>query len=601
MNTQKQLQYSPVRDIQKAVGTPESTVVDVRDPKPAFIELLGSGLKSITAAVKASGRDKPDIKPLVDAASDMADQFRNASGSLTTAQKDLISQDFYKWAYKSGYDNSDIDAVVKSQGLNELSEDITKYRKDIANRTEDKTQNQIEQGFKIDPTAENEVQALTAFNDAMNLRVVLDAQTNKYKTVKDSDPDTAAQTLAALAPDLTKMLKTQMNMQITAAGGSANLTRQDIDNFNAQFRQSLIGQGLPEWYATYVTDLAMMPYTRIADAAGADKEKATASIKTAEDNINALMNSQLMNSTIKSSRNGDIPMRLLSNLKGIIGEQGVAAKFDTVSLKDILTYAYKPSTVEEINNSSNTDYMKQALRDPQLFQNIGNNADESVKETLTAFTTKALQSVPEVAQAALAQGSTEANTAKLVNSLPVTNLKNGVAKTTTINNNRRALPGILQAQAADEINKFGDDKMVSVDNNGRASVTDLKGQPQKVSDVTEERFLRNTEKSISKLSQQTGYTVEKVADMHNKASAAALGVTEGEDYEGSKDQKEWESMTVEEQNDMLMGRTARKTPVVKPTKTQEEAGAKEPEPIEDDTLQMSFATPEARTRELFRR
>lgn len=571
---QYQQYITPVRDIQKALGTSERTYDDTQSFIP---EMLTNFDTAVSGYVKSFKSAKEDLKPLSEAVKKMKDTFL-AEQPVASKKDDYMNQ-LTHWAYAQGYDSSQIKGVFDEYQVSDVTEDVNKFLKQSSANADNKARLMIEQGYKIDPTAANDDMAIQAFNTEMSRAYYLDAGTKKYITQVEIDPGLADGTLKELSRDYIQSLGGELSRTIQEAGGSRSLTRQQLDNYASQRTQDLIAKGLPEWYATYVVDMAVYPFQRIADSAGEERVKATESLENYEKNLNTQAVHDFLQQNIMGS---DRSNRDYQVMKTVLGEQAVPLILNAASgdlKKNLLLGKYSNDSIDSWSKLAQeqpyavADATKISFKVDNAWSGLLRSAAPEVQQTITNLGLGMKSTIPAVSQAAINQGQTALNAAKMYNAAPDSSIASDTAAHNPIEE-RKQITGTLAANAAEEVRVFGTDKMVYMNNYGNTSLMNSEGQPVGA-DRVQERELRRIETMVTKMSRQTEEPIASLAVIHNDMAMRALGWDNMD-----KGTKEWEEMTPEEQQaEMNRGETEEKTakvPPIPPRKPAEITGEAQP-------------------------
>lgn len=588
-------QYTITRDIQQAQGTPEHTFDDTRSLKPDLIKGFADSFGNLAQGI---GKSDKDLAPLSEAVKEMKEKFL-AEQPVSSKKDDYMNQ-LTRWAYKQGYNSSDISGVMQEYQISDVTEDVNKFLKQSSADAGEKTRLMIEQGRKIDPLAANDDMAIAAFEREMARGYYLDAGTQRYVTQSETDPGLADGTLKELSRDYIQSLSSQLNRAITNAGGSDNLNRKQLQDFAEQRVQELIQKNLPEWYATYVVNMAVYPYKRIADSAGEEREKATKALENYEANLNAQATHDFMQQNIMGA---NVSNRDLAVMSKTLGSENLHLFLDAAEgdiRKNVLLGKFENKAIDgwEQIVQEHPYEVAEATKLSFKIDNAWNGMlREGAPETQQSITNIGLgmkSTIPQVSQAAIAQGQSNLNAAKIYNAAPDSSIATDKSAQNTVEE-RKMIQGTLAANAAEEVRVFGADKMVYVNNYGNATLQDLKGSPVGAS-REQERELRRIETLLTKMSRQTAEPIASLADLHNDLAEKAHGITQPIPEDADKGSKEWQEMTPEQQAAEQMRtedkKTQRKTPPVPPRK---------PAEIDESGLMMDFPSAEARARELFRR
>ena len=572
-----QMNTAVVRDIQKAEQTPEHTYDDTRSMKPEMLRFFGDAFSNY---VKSSGTGEKDLTPLSDAVKKMKDKFL-AEQPVSSKKDDHMNQ-LVRWAHSQGYTSSDIRGVMEEYQIADVTEDVNKYLKQSSADAGEKTRLMTEQGYKIDPFAANDDMAIAAFQKEMSRGYVEDALTKQYVVLSEEDPGLAEGTLKELSRSKIEGLSEQLSRAVRDAGGSSTLTRQQIMNFTATRVQELMKQGLPEWYATYVVDIATYPYKKIADSAGEEREKATKSLENYEANLSAQATHDFLNQNILGA---DVSNRKLAVFTKNLGAEVTALLLNTATgdvKKNLLLGNFDNSAIDnwhrlvEEQPFAVAETTKLSFKIDNAWNSILKEGAPETQQSLTNLGLGMKSTIPQVSQTAINQGQSAMNAAKMYNAAPDSSIASDKAAHNPIEE-RKMIQPTLAANAVEEVRVFGPDKIVYVNSYGNATLHDLDLNPASAS-KEQERELRRIETMMTKMQRQTEEPMSKLAELHNDLAERAHGKT-SEAPKTDEGTPEWEAMTPEQQlaeanrGNEKAPDTAKKTPPIPPRKPVEIAGS----------------------------
>ena len=593
---QRVAQYQITRDIQEARGTPEHTYDDTRSIKPELLKSFGDSFTELTKTLV--GKEK-DLGPLSEAVKEMKETF--LADQTQASKKDDYMNQLTRWAYKQGYDSSDISGVFNQYQISDVTEDVNKYLKQSSADAGEQARLAIEQGYKLDPTAKTAMEAEAAFNRNLARGYYLDAATNMYKMQEETDPEQATGTLGTLVPTFSAQISSDMNQFMKEMGGSASLTRNDIMKLSANQVQNMIRSGLPEWYATYVTDLAMYPYKKIADSAGEERVKATESLENYNKNLQTNAVVDLLNQVVKGNKDKKVQMRDLAAIKDSMGAEVLSNVIyaDGTLDKNLITGRLSNEAIGEwqkdkIPQNEVASFTELNLKKEGALNRLLANGPAEVQQTITKLSLSQKSNIPAVSQAAIQQGQVAMNAAKQYNAAPDSSIATDKGAKDVVAE-RQQIQGTLEANAEEELRVFGTDKLVHVNEYGNASVINLDEEPTSAT-REQERELRRVETMMSKMQRQTEEPMAKLAQLHNDLAKRAHGIT-GDRDAGTA---EWQAMTPEEQQEEMM--KGDETPVKKQKEVKTPpVPPRKPTEIDESGSMMDFPSSEQRTVDLFLR